>query len=142
MGAAGMTSLSCHSALQALAKIVGSYFLRRTASVNLADTLRESLLSGWIYPRPGVSGLSETSGAQVTLGGVVKNDQYPFAFGAFINAIELQIHVHSFAARDPCGYLANSLTWLSFTRQGLKDSRPITDWERKAAAEFFWSEFD
>jgi hypothetical protein len=31
MRAAGMTSLSCHKSLQALAKIVGSYFLRRTA---------------------------------------------------------------------------------------------------------------
>ena len=24
----------------------------------------------------------------------------------------------------------------------LKDSRPMTDWEREAAADFFWSEFD
>jgi hypothetical protein len=31
MRAAGMTSLSCHKSLQALAKIVASYFLRRTA---------------------------------------------------------------------------------------------------------------
>jgi hypothetical protein len=112
------------------------------ASVNLADTLRASLLSRWIYPYPGASSLSETSGAQITLGGVGKIDQYPFAFGAIVNVIELQIHVHSFAARDSSGYLSNSLTWLSFTREALKDSRPMTDWERKAAAEFFWSEFD
>jgi hypothetical protein len=30
MRAAGMTSLSCHKSLQALAKIVALYFLRRT----------------------------------------------------------------------------------------------------------------
>jgi hypothetical protein len=24
----------------------------------------------------------------------------------------------------------------------LKDSRPMTDWERKVAADFFWSEFE
>jgi len=31
---------------------------------------------------------------------------------------------------------------LSEAAEGLRDSRPMTDWERKAAAGSFWSEFD
>jgi hypothetical protein len=112
------------------------------AIVNFSDARLQLLWSGWGCPSPATSRLSETSGAQITLGGVASIDQYPFAFGAIVNLIELQTHIHSFAARDSSEYLSNSLTWLSFTREALKDSRPMTDWERKAAAEFFWSEFD
>ena len=39
-------------------------------------------------------------------------------------------------------HLSESLAWMAFTREALKDSRPMTEWERKAAADFFWSEFD
>jgi hypothetical protein len=40
MRAAGMTSLSCHKSLQALAKIVAFYFLRRTGEKIVArDTV-------------------------------------------------------------------------------------------------------
>jgi hypothetical protein len=35
-----------------------------------------------------------------------------------------------------------SLAWMALTREVLKDSRRMTDWERKAAADFFWSQFD
>jgi hypothetical protein len=43
---------------------------------------------------------------------------------------------------DPNAHLSESLAWMGFTREALKDSRPMTEWERKAAADFFWSEFD
>jgi len=43
---------------------------------------------------------------------------------------------------DPNAHLSESLAWMAFTREALKDSRPMTEWERKAAADFFWSEFD
>ena len=33
--------------------------------------------------------------------------------------------------------LSASLAWMAFTREALKDSRPMTDWERKASADFF-----
>jgi len=39
-------------------------------------------------------------------------------------------------------YLGTSLGWMTFVNEALKDSRPMTDWERKVAAESFWSEFD
>lgn len=32
--------------------------------------------------------------------------------------------------------------WMTFIREVLKDSRPMTDWERKTAADIFWSEFE
>jgi hypothetical protein len=43
---------------------------------------------------------------------------------------------------DPNARLSESLAWMAFTHEALKDSRPMTEWERKAAADFFWSEFD
>lgn len=43
---------------------------------------------------------------------------------------------------DPNAHLSESLAWMAFTREALKDSRRMTDWERKVAADFFWSEFD
>jgi hypothetical protein len=39
-------------------------------------------------------------------------------------------------------YFTTSLDWMTFVIEALKDSRPMTDWERKIAAESFWSEFD
>lgn len=39
-------------------------------------------------------------------------------------------------------YFGRSLDWMTFVNEALKDSRPMTDWERKVAAESFWSEFD
>lgn len=35
-----------------------------------------------------------------------------------------------------------SLAWGRLTSAVLKDSRPMNDWERKVAADIFWSEFD
>ena len=43
---------------------------------------------------------------------------------------------------SPDAHLGKSLAWMAFTREALKDSRPMTEWEQKAAADFFWSEFD
>src|SRR6266404_177646 len=48
MRAAGMTSLSCHKSPQALAKIVGSYFLRRTG-----DIARQLLMYSLVFTIPG-----------------------------------------------------------------------------------------
>ena len=43
---------------------------------------------------------------------------------------------------EPTAHLEKSLAWMSFAQEALRDSRPMTDWERKVAADFFWSEFD
>src|ERR1700756_4080251 len=43
MRAAGMTSLSCHKSLQALAKIVASYFLRRTTEVLVPSVVKRDV---------------------------------------------------------------------------------------------------
>jgi hypothetical protein len=88
-----------------------------------------------------VYGLNEIIGAQITFVGVAGPDQGPFAFGAIANPIELQFETHS-TARYSDEYQSNSLAWLAFTREALKESRPMTDWERKASADFFWSQFD
>lgn len=112
------------------------------AVVNLSDIRLGSLGSRWGRRSPVVSGLNEIIGAQITLDGVASFDQGPFAFGAISNPIELQIQTHSITARYSDEYQSNSLAWLAFTREALKDSRPMTDWERKASADFFWSQFD
>ena len=39
-------------------------------------------------------------------------------------------------------YLSKSMAWIAFSREVLKDSRPMDDWERATSADFFWSEFD
>ena len=39
-----MTSLSCHKSLQALAKIVGSYFLRRTGGTHTGPAFKDFLI--------------------------------------------------------------------------------------------------
>ncbi len=37
---------------------------------------------------------------------------------------------------------AATMAWMSLVNQTLQDSRPMTNWERKAAANAFWAEFD
>ena len=58
MRAAGMTSLPCHKSLQALAKIVGSYFLRRTGS----GARETALFFGRHYGRLNLKELGQLAG--------------------------------------------------------------------------------
>jgi hypothetical protein len=58
------------------------------------------------------------------------------------NMVSPQFFARSFGQRESDAHLTTSLAWMAFTQEALKDSRPMTDWERKAAADFFWSEFD
>jgi hypothetical protein len=115
------------------------------ATVNLDDIQLGSQGSGWGTLSPPVSRLNPVLGTWshwIQFGGETNIDQAQLAFGIVTNWVKLYFHARSPGVRDSNDHLSNSLTWLSFTRGVLKDSRPMTDWERKAAADFFWSEFD
>jgi hypothetical protein len=56
--------------------------------------------------------------------------------------IELPFFMLSPNRQESDRHLTNAVAWMAFSREVLKDSRPMTDWERKATADFFWSEFD
>jgi len=90
-----------------------------------------------IEPRP-----VETSAVAVQFYSLPGIAQILFVSGTVTNLIAPQYFERSLGRRDPDAHLRKSLTWMAFTREALKDSRPMTDWERKAAADFFWSEFD
>jgi hypothetical protein len=35
-----------------------------------------------------------------------------------------------------------ALTWIAFAKAAIPDARPMLDWERQDADEFFWSQFE
>lgn len=115
------------------------------ATVNLDDIQLGSQGIGWGTPSPPVSGLNPIPGTWshwIQFGGETSIGQAQLAFGIVTNRLKLYFQARPASVCDSNEHLSNSLAWLSFTREALKDSRPMTDWERKAAAEFFFSEFD
>lgn len=37
---------------------------------------------------------------------------------------------------------SEALAWISFAKAAIPDARPMLDWERQDADEFFWSQFE
>jgi hypothetical protein len=66
----------------------------------------------------------------------------PLGMGTMVNLIIADFYAVPAPLRVVDAYHERSIEWIAFTHEALKDSRPMTDWERSAAAEFFWSEFD
>lgn len=68
-----------------------------------------------------------------TLEVAVRQEQLPTSFSEALPACIPEAQEQAAAA---------SLAWVALTSAVLKDSRPMNDWERKVAADIFWSEFN
>ena len=95
----------------------------------------QAFYGSMIEPRP-----VEKSAVAVQFYSLPGIAQILFVSGTVANLIAPQYFARSLGRREPDAHLRTSLAWMAFTREALKDSRPMTDWERKAAADFFWSE--
>jgi hypothetical protein len=92
-----------------------------------------------------LAGLPQIQWSDTALGTFVfTSGILPAAFRALIGAgiVANVTYPEAFKLASADKYLEASMDWMTFVNEALKDSRPMTDWERKVAAESFWSEFD
>ncbi|MEW6157037.1 MAG: hypothetical protein AB1813_06365 [Verrucomicrobiota bacterium] len=45
-------------------------------------------------------------------------------------------------SRQQPSEVSDALSWIAFANRAIPDARPMLDWERRDADEFFWSQFE